>query len=90
MSLELIKQTAILWRLAIVKAILYSSVMLGSCWLTALNKLDWSVLAWDDKRNILIGIGVSWGTAMIAFLDKSAHQIAAGQIPGLENGETKP
>ena len=93
MSLKALTQTAILWRLALVKAFLYSAVMLATCWLTALNKLDWSALEWDDQRNILIGIFASWGTAMIAFLDKSAHQIQSGQIPGFENGEqidTKP
>jgi hypothetical protein len=90
MSLPEAKQTWLLWRLAIVKATLYSLVMLATCWLTALNKLDWSALAWDDRRNIIVGIFASWGTAMLSFLDKSAHQIQSGQIPGIENGDSKP
>lgn len=79
----------LLWRLATVRGVLYSLVMLGSCWMTALNKLDWSELQWDDKRNILIGIFVSWGTMMVAFLDKTMNEISTGHIPGM-NEDQKP
>ena len=74
----------------IIRSILYSMVMLGSAWLTALNKLSWSDLQWDDKRNILIGIFVTWGTGMIMFLDKTAGQIAHGQIPGVDDDHIAP
>jgi len=82
-------EVALLWRMAIAKAVLFSLVTLAGAWMTALNKLDWSTLAWDDKRNILIGMFLIWGNAMIAFMDKSASQISAGHIPGLDDAPIK-
>ena len=86
-SINEIKATAWLWRMAIAKAVLFSAVTLAGAWMTALNKLDWSTLQWDDKRNILIGMFLIWGNSMIAFMDKSANQLATGHIPGIENGD---
>jgi len=88
--MKTLKQTVLLWWIAGVKALLFSLVLLGTSWLTALNKLDWSTLQWDDQRNILIGMLVSWGTGMMMFLDKSAGEVSHGKIPGLSEVDDEP
>jgi hypothetical protein len=84
-SINELKATAWLWRLAIIKMVLFSLATLAGAWMTALNKLDWDSLAWDDRRNIIIGMFLIWSNVMIAFLDKSANQIATGHMPGLDD-----
>jgi len=87
MSLKVPTQTAMLWRLALVRFGLFSAASLWTCWTTATANLNMTLLSSWDWFQTIGGCLASWCLVIIAFLDKSAHQIQSGQIPGLENGE---
>lgn len=85
---ELINATKVLWNLAWLKITLYSLATLWTCWSTATSNLDMPALgAWDWFQTIG-GCLAAWALTMMAFIDRSAAQIAAGQIPGLADGDT--
>lgn len=71
----------ILWRLAIVRVCFYSAMSLGSCWMTATNQVDMTNLGTWEWAQTIIGCFVAWSAAMMAFIDKTSSQIAAGQLP---------
>ena len=91
------KSEKVLWRLAVVKIILFSLVALWTCWSTATQNLDMTKLGWWDWCQTIGGCVTAWFITLMAFIDRTAGQIASGKIPGLENGngeqkptETKP
>lgn len=75
------KRVLIVWKIFIIRTILYSIVMLGATWMTAANGLDIGALPFWDKVMLVVGIFVSWGMLMIAMFDKTASYIAAGKLP---------
>jgi len=74
-------QTALVWKLAITKAILFSLVTLGSAWQVATAGLKFGQLDYWDRVGIVVGIFVLWGNQMMAFFDKTAANINAGRPP---------
>lgn len=89
-----ISEVAMLWRLARVKMILFSCTSLWTCWATSTASLDMTKLgAWEWSQTIG-GCLCAWGLTMMALVDKSAGQIAAGHVPGIDidppQDEVKP
>ena len=84
-SMNEIKATAWLWRMAILKMVLLSIAALWTCWATATSGLDMTKLgAWDWCQTIG-GCLASWTLTIVAFIDKSAAQLSSGHIPGLDD-----
>ena len=86
-----VEEAKLLWRLARVKMVLFSASSLWMCWATATNSIDLSKLGWWDWFQTIGGCLGSWCIAMMAFVDRSAAQVAAGRIPALDSvpGETE-
>lgn len=74
-------KTMWVWRLAIVKGVLFSIVTLGVAWQTATAGLDVGLLSFWDKLNLAVGITVLWGNQMISFFDKTASSIKQSKPP---------
>lgn len=88
-----LNNTRLLWVLATIKFILFSSTSFWTCWTAATSQIDFTVLSQWDQFQIVGGCIAAWLITMIAFIDRSASQISHGKIPGLEengNSETKP
>jgi len=71
----------IAWRMAVVKGLLFSVVSAGTCWLTATNQIDMTLLGTWDWVQTGIGVFVAWGTVMMAYLSKSAQALMEGKLP---------
>ena len=83
------KRTWLLWRLALLRFTLFSIASLWTCWSTATNMVDMTMMDnWTWFQTIGGCLG-NWCLVLIAFLDKSMNQIASGHIPGVEE-EHKP
>ena len=82
------KVESILWRLATIRGILYSVTALWLAWSTATQGINMPQLGWWEWSQTIGGCLASWGLTMMAFIDKSAQQLSAGKIPGLENGNS--
>lgn len=84
-------QTALVWKLAITKAVLFSLVTLGAAWQVATAGIKFGQLDYWERVGIVVGICVLWGNQMIAFLDKTAANVNAGRPPvGLDlSGNTE-
>lgn len=79
----------LLWKLAIVKAVLFSMVTFGTAIQTASIAGDYESLSpW--KRGLLwIGVFVLWGNQMLSFFDKAAASVKDGKPPiGTNAGQT--
>ena len=88
---ELVNATKALWRLATLKIVLYSFATLWACWSTATQNLDMTLLGWYDWAQTIGGCIGAWCLTMMAFIDKSAAQLLAGHMPGLDDsGDGKP
>lgn len=77
-------KAALLWRIAVTRFVLYSVASLWTCWATAtgmVNMLEMDAWTWFQTIG---GCLASWCLVIIAYLDKSAHQISAGELPGLD------
>lgn len=85
------KMESLLWRMATIRGILFSASSLWVAWSTATQGIDMPQLGWWDWSQTIGGCICTWFLTMMAFIDKSAQQLSAGKIPGLENGnhETK-
>lgn len=81
-------QTAMVWKLAIVKGVLFSLVTLGAAWQVATAGMEFGSLHYWDRVNIVIGIFVLWGNQMISFLDKTAATVRDGRAPIGGGGDT--
>lgn len=79
------KVTEMLWGLARLRVILYSVASLWTCWATATSSLNISMLGWHDWFQTIGGCIASWCLVMMAFVDKSASELASGKIPGLSD-----
>lgn len=79
----------LLWKLAIVKVVLFSLVTLGAAWQVATAGMDFGALSYWDRVNIVVGILVLWGNQMISFFDKTASQISSGRPPIGATGDTE-
>lgn len=79
----------LLWKLAIVKAVLFSMVTFGAAWQVATAGMAFGDLPYWDRFNIIVGIFVLWGNQMISFFDKSAVQISSGRPPIGAAGDTQ-
>jgi hypothetical protein len=77
----------ILWRMAVLKIVMFSVLSLLTCWMTATNGLDMTKLSAYEWAQTVMGCVCSFLVTMIAFVDKSAAQVSAGKIPGIENGQ---
>lgn len=77
----------VLWRMAVLKIILFSAVSLWTCWSTATQGLDMTKLGTWEWIQTIGGCVAAWFITLMAFVDKSAAQVSAGKIPGLENGK---
>jgi len=75
------QQVWIIWKLAIVKAALFSIVTLCAAWQVATAGLDVGLLSFWDKVNLAAGITVLWGNQMMSFFDKTAASIAKNNLP---------
>ena len=84
-------QTALVWKLAITKAVLFSLVTLGAAWQVATAGIKFGQLDYWERVGIVVGIFVLWGNQMIAFLDKTVANVNAGRPPvGLDlSGNTE-
>ena len=82
-------QTALVWKLASVKGVLFSLVTLGAAWQVATAGMAFGDLPYWDRFNIVVGIFVLWGNQMISFFDKSAVQISSGRPPIGATGDTQ-
>jgi hypothetical protein len=75
---------AVLWKLARAKIILYSAGSLIMSWLGLTNNIKLTDLgAWEWFQTIVACVG-GWTVVMVAFIDKTAAQVAEGQMPGLD------
>lgn len=83
------KTFIIVWKIFLIRSVLYSIVCLGSAWMTATSGLDVGSLPFWDKVTLVVGIFVGWGTLMIALLDTTAQKINAGQLPIEEQTTTQ-
>jgi len=81
----LIDEAALLWRLARIKVILFSAVSLWTCWSTATQGLDMTLLGRWEWVQTIGGCLAAWGITMMALIDKSASQLSGGHIPGLDD-----
>ena len=79
----------LLWRLAALRFCLYSAASLWTCWSTATNMVDMTLMDNWTWFQTIGGCFGSWCLVIIAYLDKSTGQIASGHIPGVEE-EHKP
>lgn len=78
-----------LWKMAIVRAILLSLVTLGTAIQTACISVDYDTMSSWEKRLLWIGVFVLWGNQMLAFFDKAATSVKDGKPPiGLSTGQT--
>lgn len=56
-------------------------------WTTAMAQTKWSSLDWNERFYTLCTIGALITANLIAFTDKTAGQVAKGQLP-FDNGNT--
>ncbi len=61
--------------------ILFSAVSFGTAWQTAMAGADYSELGGDAKVRVWVGVFTSWGTVMLAFLNRSLDKVAKGKLP---------
>jgi hypothetical protein len=60
---------------------LFSGVALGTSWQTATAGVNWSEADHDSKVRMIVGILVTWGTVMMAFLNKATSKVLQGELP---------
>lgn len=69
--------------------VLFSLVALGTSWQTATAGVNWSEADHDSKVRMLVGMFVTWGTVMMAFLNKGISKVANGELPiGIDGTQT--
>lgn len=82
------EQILIYWGV-IFYVLLFSAVALGTSWQTATAGIDWSEATSDSKMRMLVGMFVTWGTVMMAFLNKGIAKVSNGELPiGLDGQQT--
>ena len=81
-------QQWLLWRMAIVRCILFSAVTFGTALQTATVGVEYPELSGWNKTMLWVGIFVLWGNQMLSFLDKTAGRLAEGKPP-IGDGNTE-
>lgn len=64
-------ESVIIYKLAILRGVMYSLLTLLSAFLAAVTCVDFPNISNWNKFLIIIGVLVTWLTTMLAFLDKS-------------------
>lgn len=83
------KEQLLIYYGVIFYVVLFSAVALGTSWQTATAGIDWSQASSDSKIRMLVGMFVTWGTVMLAFLNKGLSKVANGELPiGIDGSQT--
>lgn len=80
------KMAVLVWKLALVRAALFSAVTLGTAWQTSTASVDFGAMHKWERVTLFVGIFVLWGNQMLSFLDKTTARIANGQSPAETGG----
>ena len=60
-----------------IRIVMYSLWALFNAWATSMAGVKWASMGWEEKSCLIVGIGGSWLTTMIAFFDKSVWRYDA-------------
>lgn len=77
-----------LYKLAFARFVLFSVTTLCGAIMTALAGTDWATATTQTKLLIVLGILSTWCATTMAFLDRTAKQIADGKNPVIPEGGT--
>lgn len=83
-----ISAALLIYKLAIVRALLYSTTTAGTTFLAAVQNVDFPSMTHWNQFCLLLGVFITWAGTMIAFLDKTSSRIASGQSV-FETGQTE-
>lgn len=79
---------AIVYKLVIIRVILYTLFVAGTSWQSSMANVIWGNLLPAEKFNIFVAMFVTWSTVMLAFLDRSISRLASGQNPLTDEEKT--
>lgn len=82
-------QTAMVWKLAVARCILFSIITLGTAIQTACISVDYSAMHMQEKLLLWLGVLVLWGNQMLNFLEKTSENISKGKPPFAVAGQTE-
>lgn len=82
-------QKAMVWKLAIVRCVLFSLITLGTAIQTACISINYAAMPPQEKILLWIGIIVLWGNQMLSFLEKTSENISKGKPPFAQEVQTE-
>lgn len=82
------KEVALTWWLVVVWVFLFSIVSLCTSITSVFYGMRWSEIDTQDKIMAGFLVMISWGTTLMAFLNKAISRVHEGKLP-IENGDTQ-
>lgn len=82
-------QTAMVWKLAIIRCVLFSITTFCLAVQTACVSVDYFSMHKQEKILLWLGVFGLWGNQMLNFLEKTADNISKGRPPFAQSGNTE-